>query len=267
MPSRQGGQILFGRATRWWKRRRVSGEGGLEGDGSSRGCSELARGRRGEAATPRRAEGVDGDAERGGAGEAETSRSILKRTRRESRSVVGSVASCRITLRMTGIRPDWRALWSWRRVDDGENVKVGIGGFRHALERAEGRALFRKYGGSMNLNLGTRARRAPRSWSRTSGTPPFSGNFSVACRASSALPPLASRLVFEHLRWNEHEFAEESTDGGVVSAKNQSAMAATRPSRTCLGTVETKPKPNTPNRRSSFRMSPCGSACMTPVIN
>ena len=28
-------------------------------------------------------------------------------------------------------------------------------------------------------------------------------------------------LVFEHLRWNEHEFAEESTDGGVVSAKNQ----------------------------------------------
>ena len=32
----------------------------------------------------------------------ETSRSILNRTRRESRSVVGSVASCRITERMTG---------------------------------------------------------------------------------------------------------------------------------------------------------------------
>ena len=97
-------------------------------------------------------------------------------------------------------------------------LKSGSADFRHTLERAEGSSVVQKVRWKYELNLGNQSEEGTEKLVEANvGNAAVFGEFQrqpVSVLGAFQFSHLA--LVFEHLRWNEHEFAEQSTDGGVV---------------------------------------------------
>jgi len=178
-----------------------------------------------KAATLSTLHGVEGDAEFRGTGEVgDVSEHLEEDAERES---VGGGIGGELSNHLAN---DWGLVGIGERsghgvrVDDGENVEVGIGGFRHAFERAEGSSVVQKVRWEDKLESRNEGEeRAEELVEANVGNAADFGEFQRRLRRVLERPLEFSHLalVFEHFRWNEHEFTEQSTDGGVVSAKNQ----------------------------------------------